>query len=162
MRAVDVNDVQRDRDPSGATNLGDELIRNQMRRHLIEDPRDFERQGMIAAEPAGSLKRQRGNRPETGTRRPISLGIPFLQGAAEYVPRGEVAIEGRPADPGSRRDLRHARLAIPSKRRGCLEDPAAALGGVSAHDWSLMSARRRAVFLATHADRPDGDAVGRL
>ena len=57
MRAVDVNDIERDRDPRRATRLGNELIGHQVRRHLIEDPRDLERQRDLTAELARSLKR---------------------------------------------------------------------------------------------------------
>ena len=44
MRAVDVDHVERDGDPGGAPRLGNELIGNQVRRHLVENPRDLERQ----------------------------------------------------------------------------------------------------------------------
>ena len=67
MRAVDVDHIERDRDPRRAPRLGNELVGHQVRRHLIENPRHLERQRDLAPEHARSLKRHgcdlRGRRP---------------------------------------------------------------------------------------------------
>ena len=141
MGAVDVNDVERDGDPGGATNLGDELIGNQMRRHLVQDPCDLERQRMIAAELAGSLKRHRGNLPETDPgRRSVSasrscsaLLSTCRVGKWRYRVDRPTPAAAAISDmlPGDRR--RASRLR---------EDPAAALGGVSAQNDRLVHERR--------------------
>ena len=63
LRAVDVDDVQRDGDARGAAGLGHELIGDQVRRDLVEDVGDLERERLGAAEAAGRLVRERGQLP---------------------------------------------------------------------------------------------------
>jgi hypothetical protein len=61
--AVDVHDVQRDRDARGATGFGDELVGDQVRRYLVKDARDLERQRALAAQLPGGEERHRGRLP---------------------------------------------------------------------------------------------------
>ena len=63
LRAVDVDDVQRDGDARGATGLGHELIGDEVGRDLVEDVGDLERERLGAPEAAGRLIRERGQPP---------------------------------------------------------------------------------------------------
>ena len=54
LRAIDVDDVQRDGDARGAPGLGHELVGDQVRRHLVEDVRDLERERPGAPEAPGA------------------------------------------------------------------------------------------------------------
>ena len=119
MRSVDVDDVQRDCDPGDAPGLGHELIGDQMRRDLIEDPGDLECQRPAAAQLSRSDERGRrhltGPRDLRDRRRFARVAI---KSTLERVAVGEVAIERRTADVRRRRDLGHGDPTI-SPRRGC-------------------------------------------
>ena len=62
LRAVDVHDVEADRDACGSPSFGHELVGDEVRRHLIEDMGYLERQA-IPAEPARRLEGKTGNPP---------------------------------------------------------------------------------------------------
>ena len=135
MRAVDVDHIERDRDPRRAPRLGNELVGHQMRRHLIQNPRHLERQRDLAPQPPGSLKRHgcdlRGRRPLV-CRGLLDLRRDRCQRVSQRPAGREVAIQRRATHPGRSGDLRHADLPIAGQRRRGLEDPPAALSSVSA------------------------------
>jgi hypothetical protein len=56
LRAVDVDDVERDGDPGCSARLGDELVGNEVRRHLFEDVGDLKRERQRAPELARRLE----------------------------------------------------------------------------------------------------------
>ena len=119
MRSVDVDDVQRDCDAGDAPGLGHELIGDQMRRDLIEDPGDLECQRPAAAQLSRSD--ERGRRHLTGPahlRDRRRFARVAIKSTLERVAVGEVAIERRTADVRRRRDLGHGDPTI-SPRRGC-------------------------------------------
>ncbi len=70
MRAVDVDDVQRDGDPGDATGLGDELLRDQVRRYIVQYPCDLECHRLLSAQLSGGLK---GHRRDRGDRLGVGL-----------------------------------------------------------------------------------------
>ena len=125
LRAVDVDDVQRDGDARGAAGLGHELIGDEVGRHLVENVGDLERERLGAPEAAGRL---------IGKRRPAardgccagaasrSAGL-LGEGGGQRLARREMAIERRASDAGGRGDLGHRRAAIAGQgsapRPGC-------------------------------------------
>jgi hypothetical protein len=110
VRAVDVDDVERDRHTRGPTRLRHELIGNQMRRHLVEDVRDLERERTLATELPGrpQPERRRGQAIRRRRWRRLEVG-PLAQRALEHVTAGEMAVERRSPHTGERRQPPHTR-----------------------------------------------------
>ena len=63
MRAVDVDDVERDGHAGGSTGFGHELIGNQVWGHLVENPCDLDCHWSLSAQLPRRLKRHRRDLP---------------------------------------------------------------------------------------------------
>ena len=128
MRAVDVDDVERDRHTRGAARLGYQLIGDQMRRHLVEDVRDLERERALATELPGrpQPERRRGRAIRRPGWRRLEVG-PLAQRVLERFAAGEMAVERRSPHAGQRRQPPHAGQP-PGRQLTCGggEDPLAA------------------------------------
>ena len=57
VRAIDIDDVQRDGQPGDATGLGDEVLGDQVRRYLVQYPCELECDRLLSAQLSGGLKR---------------------------------------------------------------------------------------------------------
>ena len=111
VRAVDVDDVQRERNLGDALRLRHELVGEQGGSHDVEDVDPIEQHRALPSEPTGGQRLVGGLR---GRGRPV-LPDRLEQGVAV----GEVPVERGPRHAGGRRDVR-------GRRRGRLLEQAAA------------------------------------
>ena len=122
MRAVDVEDVERERHVRDPLRLGHELLGEHRRRDHVEDVDALERHRALAAQPA---RRQRllGRPSDAAGRRPRLPGR-LADRREQVAALGKVTVERRPRDPGRGGDLaeRGARRLIEQPLPGG-EDP---------------------------------------
>jgi hypothetical protein len=129
VAAVDVDHVEGDRDTGDLFGLGDQLARQQRRRHHVEDVDRVERKRAPAAEPAG--------RKRLADALEGAVGRALVEPGDEALAAREVPVEGRARDAGSGGDVGEA------GRRRVLEQ---ALGGIE--DALLVAHRVGAALLA--------------
>ena len=143
LRAVDVDDVQGDGDAGGAPRLGHQLVGDEVRRHLVEDVGDLERERLGASQAAGRLIGER-REPTRGLWLGRGVGaFGFLgERRGEVLAGREVAVERRAPDAGGGRDLGHRGAAVADERLRGDEDALATGERVGA------PARRRALWRA--------------
>jgi len=123
LRAIDVDDVECDRDASCPARLCDQLVGYEVRRYLVKDVGDLQQQPLppeIARGLECDAGDQAGSRPNRGVLLALLHG--FCEGRAVW----EVTVERRAADPGGGGDLHHADTAIPGQFRGGDQDRFAA------------------------------------
>jgi hypothetical protein len=159
VRAVDVDDVQRDGDPAGAARLGDELVGHEVRRYLVEDVRDLQGEGAFAPQPSGRPERHRGHAARRGRRR-----RPLVKRAEQRVAGREMAIERGPPDARRSGDLDHAEAPVGNEHRGRRQDPLAAGMCVGAkraarvRGWAVVGVSRGLAHdVVPHRSEPAGN-----
>jgi hypothetical protein len=149
--AVDVYDVQADRNTGDPASLRHELLCDQMGRYLVQHVGGVHDERRLPAEPARRLElaelgagqiarsRRRGDHEPAGPglRRQLRgvprgpLGLSPLEGALEVLARGEVTKQGGSPHARGVGDRPHARLGFTRvQRRGRVEDPRAVAASV--------------------------------
>ena len=124
MRAVDVDDVKRHSNPGDAPRLGDELVRDEVRRDLVQDARYLERERTLTSQLSWRAERHRRQPAAHGRHGARCVGLEFgvLERPLEHFAGGEVAVERGAADVCSGGELGHRHMSVPDECAGGSED----------------------------------------